>query len=91
MKKKLNLNELIWFFILLGFTYYFYMIISTDKITIYVHPKMIKYVKFALYFFIVLTIFQGKNIFNVKKNKKIKIGYIMFLIPLILGFSLKSE
>lgn len=91
MKKKINLNELIWLFILLGFTYYFYMIISTDKINLYVHPKMIKYVKFAFYFFIVLTIFQGKNIFSVKKNKKLKIGYIMFLIPLTLGFLLKSE
>jgi putative membrane protein len=91
VKKKFNLNELIWFFILLGFTYYFYMIISTDKITLYIHPKMIKYVKFALYFFIVLVIFQSKNIFSVKKNKKLKIGYIMFLIPLTLGFLLKSE
>lgn len=91
MKKKINLNELIWLFILLGFTYYFYMIISTDKINLYVHPKMIKYVKFALYLFIGLTIFQGKNILSVKKNKKLKIGYIMFLIPLTLGFLLKSE
>lgn len=91
MKKKFDLNELIWFFILLGFTYYFYMIINTGKITIYLHPKMIKYVKFALYFFIILTIFQIKNIFSVKKNKKIRIGYIMFLIPLTLGFLIKSE
>ncbi|MGK0465299.1 TIGR03943 family putative permease subunit [Clostridium sp.] len=91
MRKKINLNELIWLFILLGFSYYFYMIISTEKITLYVHPKMIKYVKFALYFFIVLTILQCKNIFSIKKNKKLKIGYIMFLIPLTLGFLLKSE
>jgi putative membrane protein len=67
------------------------MIISTDKTTLYVHPKMIKYVKFALYFFIVLTIFQGKKIFSINKNKKLKIGYIMFLIPLTLGILLKSE
>jgi putative membrane protein len=52
---------------------------------------MIKYVKFALCFFIILTIFQIKDIFSVKKNKKIKIGYIMFLIPLTLGFLLKSD
>lgn len=91
MKKKLNLNELIWFFILVGFTYYFYMIISTNKINLYIHPKMFNYVKFALYFFIVLTVFQGKNIFNVRKNKRVKIGFIMFLIPLTLGFLFKSE
>ena len=91
MKKKLNLNELIWFLILIGFTYYFYRIISTDKITLFVHPKMVKYVRFAVYFFIVLAIFQGKNIFSDKKNKTLKFGYIMFLIPLTLGVFLKAD
>jgi putative membrane protein len=91
VKKKLNLNELIWFLILIGFTYYFYMIISTNKITLFVHPKMVKYVKFALVFFIILVVFQGKNIFSAKKDKTLKLGYIMFLIPLILGILLKSE
>jgi len=91
VKKKLNLNELIWFLILIGFTCYFYMIISTNKIALYVHPKMVKYVRFAVCFFIVLVIFQGMNIFSNKKGKTIKVGYIMFLIPLTLGFLLKSE
>lgn len=91
MKKKLNLNELLWFIILISFTCYFYMIISTNKITLFVHPKMVKYVRFALYFFIVLVIFQGKNIFSNRKSKPLKIGYIMFLIPLILGIFFKSE
>ena len=91
MKKKLNLNELIWFLILIGFACYFYMIISTNKLTLFVHPKMVKYVKFALYFFVVLVIFQGKNVFTNKKAKRFKFGYIMFLIPLILGSLLKPE
>lgn len=65
------------------------MIISTNKLTLFVHPKMVIYVKFALYFFIILVIFQGKNIFSNKKSKRFKLGYIMFLIPLILGFLLK--
>jgi putative membrane protein len=91
VKKKLNLNELVWFLILLGFTCYFYNVINTDRITSFVHPKMVKYVKFALYFFIILVAFQGKNIFNNKKSKSLKIGYIMFLIPLTLGILLKSE
>jgi len=91
LKKKVNLNELIWFLILIGFTCYFYMIISTNKLTLFVHPKMVKYVKFALYFFIILVIFQGKNIYAIKKAKKLKLGYIMFLIPLVLGILLKPE
>lgn len=89
MKKRLNLNELIWFLILVGFTCYFYMIISTNKLTLFVHPKMVKYVNFALCFFIVLAVFQGKNIYAFKKVKSFKFGYIIFLIPLFLGFLLK--
>lgn len=75
----------------MGFTCYFYMIISTNKLTLFVHPKMVKYVKFALYFFIILVAFQGKKIFTHKKPKRLKLGYIMFLIPLTLGFLLKPE
>ena len=67
------------------------MIISTNKITLFVHPKMVKYVKFALCFFIILVVFQGKNIFSNKKAKTLKIGYIMFLIPLTLGILFASE
>ncbi len=91
MKKNLNLNELVWFLILIGFTCYFYMVISTDKITLFVHPKMVKYVSFALYFFMVLVVFQVKNIFSSQKVKSLKFGYIMFLIPLALGVLLKAE
>ena len=91
MKKKINLNELIWFLILIGLTFYFYRIISTNKLILFVHPKMDIYVKFALYFLIILVIFQGKNILTYKKSKRLKFGYILFLIPLLLGFLLKPE
>ncbi len=89
LKKKLNLNELVWLLILIGFTYYFYMIISTNKLTLFVHPKMVKYVKFALGFFILLIVFQAKNIYSFKKPKSFKFGYIIFLIPITLGFLVK--
>ena len=52
---------------------------------------MVKYVKFALYFFVILVIFQGKNIYSIKKAKGLKLGYMMFVIPLTLGFLLKPE
>lgn len=90
MKKKLNLNELIWFLILIAFTFYFYMNISTGKITLFVHPKMVKYVKFAVVFFVVLSMFQGRNILSDKRAKPFKLGYFMFLIPLTLGILLRT-
>jgi putative membrane protein len=90
VKKKLDLNELIWFLILIAFTCYFYMNIGTGKISLFVHPKMVKYVKFAVGFFAILAFFQGRNIFSNKKAKPFKIGYLMFLIPLALGVLLRA-
>ncbi|MCB2290711.1 TIGR03943 family protein [Clostridium sp. CS001] len=91
MKKKLDLNELIWFLILIAFTYYFYMNLSTGKITLFVHPKMVKYVKFSVVFFVILAIFQIKNIFSDKKPKSFKLGCFMFLIPIALGIFVRTE
>ncbi len=83
---KINRNECKWFAILLGFTYFIYSLISTGKIYYFIHPKMVKYVKFSLVVFFILAIVQFKNVFKVEPhpNKK-KISFFIFLLPLILG------
>lgn len=85
--KRFNINEGIWFAILLGFTYYLYHLISTDKIYVFIHPKMLKYVYFSLAVFVALSGVQVKRVFSRYRREPIKIGYILFLIPLILGFA----
>ncbi|MBB6216781.1 putative membrane protein [Anaerosolibacter carboniphilus] len=85
--RRFNVNESIWFAILLGFTYYVYHLISTDKILVFIHPKMLKYVYFSFAVFMILSGVQLKRIFSRHNRESIKIGYILFLIPLILGFA----
>lgn len=86
-----NINEWIWFVILLGFSYYIYDLIVTDKIIIFIHPKMIQYVYFSLGVFILLSFFQFKRLFRKSKGAPLKIGYIVFLIPLVLGFGVNPQ
>jgi putative membrane protein len=83
--KRFNINEFIWFIILLLFTIYIYYLLSTSKITIFVHPKLAKYSAFSLVVFGELTILQFFNVFTVKTRVKFKKGYILFILALIIG------
>jgi putative membrane protein len=83
--KRFNINEFIWFVILLFFTLYIYYLLSTNKITIFVHPKLAKYSAFSLVAFGELTILQFFNVFTVKTRVKFKRGYIFFILALIIG------
>jgi putative membrane protein len=86
MRKRLSINEFIWFTILLGFSYYFYKLIFTGTIVNFMHPKMIKYVYLGFIALSALTIYQFFNIFTLEAGENIRYGYIMFMIPLFLGF-----
>lgn len=88
---KLNKNEFKWFLILLGFTYYIYILLSTDKIYLFIHPRMVKYVHFSLIIFIVLTIVQFKRMFSLSKSKSRKINLCVFLLPLVLGIYINPQ
>ncbi|AOT70212.1 TIGR03943 family putative permease subunit [Geosporobacter ferrireducens] len=89
--KRLNVNEWIWFAILLGFSYYIYDLIATEKISIFIHPKMMKYVYFSLFIFVLLSIFQIRQLFQKSNRTPVKLGYILFVIPLILGFGVNPQ
>ena len=89
--KRFNVNEWIWFAILLGFSYYIYDLIATEKIAIFIHPKMMKYVYFSLFVFVLLSIFQARRLFRRSHSTPVKLGYILFIIPLILGFGVNPQ
>jgi len=84
--KRLNLNELIWFIILLSFTVYLYYLLSTGKIYFFIHPKMTAQISFSLLAFGILTLFQTIKLFKRNFHTYIKPGFIIFIIPLLLGF-----
>ncbi|WP_454054182.1 TIGR03943 family putative permease subunit [Clostridium sp. Marseille-Q7071] len=81
--KKFNLNEVIWFLILLSFSLSLSNLIYTKRIFSFIHPNMVKYMYFVLASLIILDLFQFKKIFTIEKREKIKYSYILFVILLI--------
>lgn len=88
MNRRINLNGLIWFIILISFSCYLYSLIYTEKINLFIHPKMIIYVKFAFIIFIILSIYQASQLISEHKNIKIKLGYAVFILPLLIGIAI---
>ena len=89
--KRFNINELLWFIILVSFAYFIYELFDTRKINLYIHPKMFKYVWFSFFVFVLLGIFQIRRILTSNKIKKVKFGYIIFIVPLFLAFAVNPD
>lgn len=83
--KRFNINEFIWFLILACFTLYIYFLLSTGKIALFLHPKMIKYAAFSFVICGELAIFQFFRIFTVATRVKFRNGYLLFFITLVVG------
>lgn len=88
---KLNKSEFKWFIILIGFTYYVYTLLSSGKIYLFLNPKMIKYVRFSLIVFLILTIFQLRRLFISTEGNKRKVYFCVFLVPLFLGIYINPQ
>jgi putative membrane protein len=84
--KRFNINEFIWFTILLGFTTFFYYLLTTGKISMFISPKMLKYMIFSFLGFGVLSLYQCTKIFTVPSRKPINKSYMVLIITLIIGF-----
>lgn len=83
--KRFNFNELAWFVILFGFTFYFYYLLQTEKIFMYIAPRMIFYVKFSTAAFLILSLYQFTKIFTPPTRKSIGKSYLVLCITLLIG------
>lgn len=89
--KKINLNALIWAGILYLYAYLLFDLMNSGDIQLYLHPKMLPYVIFAWSVIVVLGLYQTTRIIKPSKLKKIQKGYILFLIPLLLAFTVNPK
>lgn len=87
---KINLKEVKWFIILVGFTYYIYYLISTKKLYLFIHPRMTIYMYFSLIIFSILSLLQIKKIFKVKGGHA-KAASTIFLLPLVLVYIVNPQ
>jgi putative membrane protein len=79
------MDEFIWFIILLGFTIYFYYLLSTGKISMFITPRLTKYMIFSLIGFGILTLYQSTKIFTIRSRKPLNKSYMLLFITLIVG------
>lgn len=84
--KRFNINEFLRLIILSGFAFYFFYILKTGKIYMFISPRMIIYTKCTLIFLSILSIYQLTKVFTVKLNQKINKVYIILILTLIICF-----
>ncbi|KEI00764.1 TIGR03943 family protein [Clostridium botulinum] len=83
--KRFNIEELLKFLCLLGFSIYFDYLILTNNIGIFISPKMFKYTVFASIVFTILAIYQFTKIFTIKNAVSMDKSYIVIFLTLIIG------
>ncbi len=83
-KFNFNIGEFTWCILLLALSFYFYKLVSSREINMFINPTMSKYVMFASIALLVLGIFQIPKIINTP-NDKPAFGYLIFAIPIIIG------
>lgn len=82
--KKANINEWMWLVVLFTYVAYFSSLLGNGKITLFIHPKMTKYIIFTVVIFIILISQQVKKLES-SSVKKFKYSYLIFLVPIILA------
>lgn len=87
---RFNKRQFLWFITLYGFAILIAYLLYTGRIYTFVHPKMVKYVTASLLGFLILSVYQFFQIFTISRNSGLKPGYILFMIPIILGFTAKG-
>jgi putative membrane protein len=87
---RINMDALLRLVILLGFALFFYSIIQTGKVQLYVNPRIVPYVKFGIVVMAVISLFSIRDIFKPKRKVNLTL-YLFFLIPLLMAFSLPAK
>ena len=76
-------------FILLGFGLFFASLIQSGKVQLYVHPRIVPAMIFAILVMGVIALFTLKDVFKPQRKFTI-VPYLFFLIPLALAFSVPA-
>ncbi len=81
---RLNKREIIDFIILFLITSIFYYLLVADKVSMFLNPRMNKYIIFAFIIFIALTINQFFNSFTINTFRAVRRGYVVFFVLLLI-------
>lgn len=87
----INIETVLKLIILLGFAAFFYKIIKTGNVQYYVHSRIVPYMKFGIFSFLLISIFFVTELFKIRRKNTRYLYYIVFIIPLITAFTLSPE
>lgn len=88
--RRYNRDSLIRIFILCGFSVFYFSRAMSDKLTTYVHPRMVPYVLFSAIVMLLIGIIVSKGILLKERSFRLK-KYVLFLIPLAAAWLIPSE
>jgi|GEM_PF-2896937 len=90
-KDKLNIQALVELTILIGFSYLIYDLLKTGSVLYYIHPKMVKYLLFALIVLILMALIKLQRIFTYGGDIRIRPHYLIFIVPLMMALVLEHQ
>jgi len=91
MKRTFNIDTALWSIVLLLLFYTFIKIIYSGEINNFIHPDMIKYSIFGAISIGIMLIYNIVNIFSEAEEEKVRYGYFLFLIPVIIYMIIKPS
>lgn len=87
----INIEAVIRFFILLGFALFFYTTLRSGKAQLYVHPRIIPYMKFGTGAMGLISLFMVRTIFIPQRRRGNLMPYLLFVLPLLMAFVLPAR
>lgn len=89
--RRFNIDAVFKLIILLGFSLFFLITIYTGKVQLFVHPRIVPYLKFGITAMLAISMFIFEDIFKPQRKKVNVLSYAIFIIPLIMAFSLPAK
>lgn len=88
---KLNIDAVLKVLLLLGFATFFFITVKSGTIHMYVHPRIVSYIKIGTVVMLAMSLFQLKEIFKPQRKQVNFYQYFFFIIPLLMAFTLPAK
>lgn len=89
--RKLNMDAVLKVLILLGFVTFFFITVKNGTIHMFVHPRIISYIKIGIIVMLAMELFQLKEILKPQRKQVNIYQYLFFIIPLVMAFTLPAK
>ncbi len=89
-KKSLDISQVLDIFIIYGFALFFGKILSNGDVYLYVHPRIIPYLKYASYYLLLILPFMFRGLMKRKPAKIDFSRYAIVGVTLLLAFAVPA-